>query len=119
MSHADETLRLWHEIGWVDTVRERWEEFFSSLIDQPERAEALCALGLKVLSGEAVIRPQSGSTRWMAFFSSLAGKPTKAAVLCVLGLDLVRRNASLSDEATRVRVRSILRERWCNEPTTA
>jgi len=63
MSHADETLRLWHKIGWVNTVCERWEEYFGSLIDHPERAEALSAQGLKALSGAAIVREAGSMSR--------------------------------------------------------
>lgn len=108
MSYSEDPGRLWRELAWIDDVYERWEQFFGSLMDQPERAEALCSLGLSVLRGEAVVCPQSASSRWMGFFTAVAGRPHKARALCALGLELVRREAIPCNETFRGCVRSIL-----------
>ncbi len=108
MSHAEETWQRWNEIGWMETVCERWEAFFGSLVDEPARAEALCALGLKVIRQEAFAYPYSGSSQWFTFFGSLIGKPEEAEALCALGLKVVRCEAVPGDEAIRTSVRSVL-----------
>jgi len=52
MTHPEETLKRWREICRVQQVYEQWREFFTALIGEPEKAEALCALGLKIVRGE-------------------------------------------------------------------
>jgi len=90
MAHADDTIHYWHEIGWSEDVIDRWEAFFTSLIDQPLRAEALCVLGMRVVHGELKVFPQSASPQWLALFSLLAGRFEAADDLCHLGLQMVR-----------------------------
>lgn len=89
MSHADDTIQRWHEVCWMEEVTLCWEAFFSSLIDEPLRAEALCALGMPIVRGECDEFPQSANPQWMAFFKSLAGRTETARLLCNLGLELV------------------------------
>jgi hypothetical protein len=91
----------------MDTVSESWEAFFESLLDEPQRAEALCALGMMVVQGEAISFPLSGTSRWMAFFRLLVGRAEAARGLCLLGLKVVEREM-IPDEAARSLVREVL-----------
>ncbi len=111
MGHADETRQRWEDIAWVETVCDRWEAFFRSLLGEPWKAEALCSLGLKLVRGEVCAAPQSTSSVWFTFFSSLFGKPTVAAQLCALGMQVVRGDIVLSPNGARQTARSILEGR--------
>ena len=51
MTHAEDTLRRWQEICWAAAVYDQWAALFGSLIGQPEKAEAICELGLQLVNG--------------------------------------------------------------------
>ena len=108
MSHAEETTQLWNDMLWVESVCDRWDAFFYSLIDQPNRALALCSLGIMVVSGQSTTPPQSVGSRWYSFFGSLAGRTDKAKDLCALGLEVVLTQKFPGGENIRNQVRSIL-----------
>ncbi len=108
MRHHDETCQRWTEIAWVETVCDRWEAFFESLLDQPLRAEALCMLGVRLVTGDIPAYPQSVSSLWVTFFGSLLGKPKQAARLCSLEMGMVRGEAAPGGMAIRSLARSIL-----------
>lgn len=54
MTHAEKTWRLWQRMQHQGTAYDRWSAFFVSLIDDPETAEKLCELGMRVVRREMV-----------------------------------------------------------------
>jgi hypothetical protein len=113
MADVDGTCLGREEIRWMDAVCDRWEALFSSLRDEPYRAEALCSLGMQlIMEGRVSMWPCSASSGWASFFSLLADSPEAARSLCLLGLSFARRELENS-EATRSRVRAIL---WACRP---
>ncbi len=89
MGHSDETWKRWKEIEWTETAYVRWEAYFCSLIDEPAKAEALCALGIKVVRNEAILSPSIRSSTWAAFFGCLIGHAEHVEALCALGMKIV------------------------------
>ncbi len=55
MSHEEETLNRWCEIGRQEEIYDRWASFFRDMIGRPDQAAALCDLGLKIVRGEAML----------------------------------------------------------------
>jgi len=55
MSHEEETLNRWSEIGRQEETYDRWASFFRGMIGRPDQAAALCDLGLKIVRGEAML----------------------------------------------------------------
>jgi len=108
MMQLDEIRRRWNKTRWIDSVCEQWEALFSSLRDDPCRAEAICSLGLKLIMEARVNALLQGETRGsLPFFTLLADCPEAARRLCSLGLRLVKREVE-RNETTRSRVRAIL-----------
>lgn len=111
MSHADDTTLMWDQLAWIESICDRWEGFFYALIDEPNRAEALCILGLRAVSGKALDVPQSVNSRWMSLFGCLAGRTETTSELCELGLRMLRNGVPGDGEGVRTQVRMILRTR--------
>ncbi len=53
MTHEEETLSRWNDIGREETVYVRWAMFFRSMIGRPGHAAELCELGMRIVRGEA------------------------------------------------------------------
>jgi len=53
MSHEEETLSRWNDIGREETVYVRWAMFFRSMIGRSDQAAELCDLGMRIVRGEA------------------------------------------------------------------
>lgn len=111
MSHADDTTQLWGHLAWIESVCDRWEGFFYALIDEPDRAEALCLLGIQAVSGKSCFAPQSVNSRWMALFGCLAGRAHTAVELCEIGLRMVRNGPPRDGERLRNEIRTLLNGR--------
>lgn len=54
MTHAEETWRMWQRVQQNGAAYDRWSAFFVSLIDDPETAQALCEMGMKMVRRELV-----------------------------------------------------------------
>lgn len=111
MSHAEDTTQLWSHLAWIESVCDRWESFFYALVDEPDRALALCILGIRTVSGQSCTAPQSVNSRWLSLFGSLAGKSQTATELCELGLRMVKNGPPHDGERLRNQIRSILMDR--------
>lgn len=111
MSHADDTIQRWEETAWIESVCDRWETFFYSLMDEPNRAVALCTLGIMLVTGKCTMPPQSAGGNWYSLFGSLTGRAQEAKELCALGIEIVSLQQPTNVKATRAQIRAILTRR--------
>lgn len=54
MTHTEETWHLWRRMQQQEAAYDRWLAFFVSLIDDPEAAQTLCEMGMKIVRREIV-----------------------------------------------------------------
>jgi hypothetical protein len=105
MGHVKDTNQLWDEMERIESICNRWETFFGSLVGEPQRATSLCTLGMLVVSGHAQLASQSGGGEWLSFFRSLVGKTQLAKELCAIGLEMVLTGSAHDQEEFLTQVR--------------
>lgn len=107
MSHAEETNQRWEQMAWAESICDRWETFFTSLVDEPNRAMMLCSLGIIFVSAQGINPPRTGSD-WLSLFGALSGKPQLAKDLCAIGLEMIFKGIPRETEVIRDQVRAQL-----------